>query len=276
MVLPNEAEDETMKAFEIMNELCAMALENSSWKPGEGTCDTLKAGDACREAGKVAVTMFGTPDVIRAAAAWGADMMIVHEPLYYNHPDNHSDEAQEVVKRALLEGTGMTVYRFHDHSHKARPDMITDGLVRAVFPELAAGDAYVSDPGHLTLTEPMTPRELARTFEQKLGIRRVRIVGAADEKCTHIALRPGDPGGVLEELATDWCEVVVVGEACEWHHYEYARDAAQLGRKKAVLVLGHVGSERDGMAYIASLLAARLPDVEFRYFDCGEVYTYAD
>ena len=70
--------------------------------------------------------------------------------------------------------------------------------------------------------------------------------------------------------------MVVVGEACEWHHYEYARDAAQLGRKKAVLVLGHVGSERDGMAYIASLLAARLPDVEFRYFDCGEVYTYAD
>ena len=167
-----------MKAFEIMNELCAMALENSSWKPGEGTCDTLKAGDACREAGKVAVTMFGTPDVIRAAAAWGADMMIVHEPLYYNHPDNHSDEAQEVVKRALLEGTGMTVYRFHDHSHKARPDMITDGLVRIVFPELAAGDAYVNDPGHLTLTEPKTPRELARTFEQKLGIRRRREMHA--------------------------------------------------------------------------------------------------
>lgn len=265
-----------MKAYEVFDELCAAALEAGGRRPGADTCDTLKAGSPDKEVRKVAVTMFGTPNVIREAAAWGADMMIVHEPLYYNHPDRHSDEAQEVMKRTLLEGTGMTVYRSHDYPHKAKPDWITDGIIRAFAPQLAERPSFRDDPSHLTLPEPKTPRALARELEEKLRIRHVRIVGAADEPCTHIAVRPGDPGGVLEELVTDWCEVVVVGEACEWHHYEYARDAAELGLRKAVLVLGHVGSERDGMAYITGILEKRLPALTFRYFDCGEVYTYAD
>lgn len=265
-----------MKAREVMEALCNAALEAGGRRPGADTCDTLKAGDPDKEVRKVAVTMFAPPDVIREAAAWGADMLIVHEPLYYNHADVHSDEPQEVMKRTLLEETGMTVYRSHDYPHKTKPDWITDGVVRAFAPELAELPSFREDYSHLTLPAPKTPRELARELEEKLDIRHIRIVGAADEPCTHLAVRPGDPGGVIEELCTEWCEVVVVGEACEWRHYEYARDAAQLGRKKAVLVLGHVGSERPGMAHITRILEKRLPDLQFRYFDCGEVYTYAD
>ena len=48
----------------------------------ENTVDTVKAGDAEREVKKVAVAMFASIDTIRAAAAWGADFLIVHEPTY--------------------------------------------------------------------------------------------------------------------------------------------------------------------------------------------------
>ena len=58
--------------------------------------------------------------------------------------------------------------------------------------------------------------------------------------------------------------------------WEHARDAAQMGYHKAILVLGHIGSERDGMKYAAQILKQRQPQLDVRYFECGEVYTYSD
>ena len=103
----------------------------------------------------------------------------------------------------------------------------------------------------------------------------VRISGAADEPCTHLVLAWGSSSGLLAELAGDG-EIVLTGEACEWREAEYARDASALGFKKALLVLGHCGSERDGMKYIAKLIQEKFPALEVRYFQSEEVYTYTD
>ena len=80
---------------------------------------------------------------------------------------------------------------------------------------------------------------------------------------------------MFEELS-GWADVVLTGEACEWRLGEYARDAAQLGFAKAMLILGHCGSERDGMRYIAGLLKDAVPALDVRYFESGEVYTYCE
>ena len=84
----------------------------------------------------------------------------------------------------------------------------------------------------------------------------------------------GAPGGLFEELASDNCEVLIAGEVCEWALCEYARDASELGHAKAVLALGHVGSERDGMKYITRLLSNRFTNLAVKYFESGEVYSY--
>ena len=55
---------------------------------------------------------------------------------------------------------------------------------------------------------------------------------------------------------------------------EYARDAAQLGFCKALIIMGHIGSERDGMKLLAQKLPEIQPDLVVRYFECGEVYSY--
>ena len=57
---------------------------------------------------------------------------------------------------------------------------------------------------------------------------------------------------------------------------EYARDANDLGYKKALLILGHIGSERDGMVYTSDILKEKHPELRVEYFECGEVYTYTD
>ncbi len=259
-----------MKASEIIEKVFTFGKDFHY----EKTCDTLKCGSPDKEVKKVAVTMNPTVGSIKEAFEWGADMMITHEPLYYNHWDEHSDESLETEKRAFLESTGMTVYRFHDHPHREKQDMIAKGEYNAL--EL---DGTVSYPDIFALTRvnmntPITPVELAKRIEDKLGIKYVRIAGVRDEKCTHISAMFGAPGNVIFELTRPETEIMIVGEISEWCCAEYVRDAAALGRKKSLLVLGHEGSERAGMVYITEKFKELLPEIEFKYIECGEVYTY--
>jgi putative NIF3 family GTP cyclohydrolase 1 type 2 len=260
-----------MKAKEIIEGLNSLSYPVND----PDTCDTCKAGDPDREVAKVAVAMTGTPNVIREAAAWGADLMIVHEPLYYNHFDEHSDEPLEVAKRKLLEDTGMTVYRYHDYTHAALPDIIVHGELKAL-----ALDGEIELPGtcdriRVRLNTPMTPVELAKLVEERLHIGRVRISGTRDLPCTTVTFM-GGATDVRGELRDPESEIVLIGETGEWCCGEYARDAAEMGIKKALLFLGHISSERDGMVYTAELLRDMFPALDIRYFECGEVYTYTD
>ena len=112
--------------------------------------------------------------------------------------------------------------------------------------------------------------------EERMGLKHVRIAGAADVPCTEISGMFGAPGGVAEELRSEQCQILLTGEACEWALGEYARDAAQLGHRKALIVMSHIGSERDGMRFVADRMTQVFPELEIRYFECGEVYTYSD
>lgn len=255
-----------------MNELFALARNPII----ENTCDCCKAGSPEREVGRVALTMFPTPDVIRDAAAWGADLLIVHEPAYYNHMDNHSSDPLEVEKRALLEGTGMTVYRYHDYPHTTDPDIISQGELNA-FGLVGRADHRTPDhPLRFYPDEPITPVELARIIEERCNIKHVRICGVRDVPCTEISGMFGSPSGIYEELKRDECQILIAGEVSEWRECEYTRDAAQLGHKKALLILGHVGSERDGMVYATEIVKRLHPELEVKYFESGEVYSYTD
>lgn len=248
-----------------------------SWAPGryEKTCDTIKCGSPERAVEKAAVCCFATPEVIREAAAWGAQLLITHEPTFYDHWDEMEDTPAGHAKRKLLEETGLVLYRYHDHPHAAPADMIGLGEMAALGLPGALEERGAGQINRYTLDTPITPRELARHIERQLHIAHVRICGTTDEPCSRLALAFGTPRGAFEELS-GWAEIVLTGEACEWRLGEYARDAAQLGIKKALLILGHCGSERDGMRYIADLLAKALPELSVRYLESGEVYTYCE
>ena len=261
-----------MKAYEIMEDLFSLSGPLFS----DRTCDTIKAGDPNAEVTKVAVSMFATVDIVRQARDWGAQLLIVHEPTYYNHWDDHSDDYFEVEKRRLIEASGLTIYRFHDHPHCTDPDIITTGEIQYLGLDCTLEKTDVFDLTRLHLNTPMTPRQLAKHIENTLGIAHVRIAGAADVPCTSLSLMVGTPGGLEQELLRPETEIILTGEICEWALGEHVRDAAQLGYRKAILVLGHIGSERDGMKYTAQILKERQPQLDVRYFEGGEVYTYSD
>ena len=259
-----------MKAEKIISWLNSFSFSSDFSK----TCDTFKTGSSDIDVKKVGVAMFATPAVIKTACEWGAELLIVHEPLYYNHYDVRTDDKIEGQKAKLLEESGISVYRYHDHPHLSRPDLIAAGELKYLGFDGDIEYTDIFDLVRVKLNEPITARQLACHIEEKLGIKNVRIAGAADKSISRISCMFGAPGGLLDELKRDECEALVAGEVCEWALCEYARDASELGYTKAVLALGHAGSERAGMVYISELLKERFCDIDIRYFECGEVYSY--
>ena len=258
-----------MKAKELMDAIFHWCNDNGE-KDYSNTCDTVKCGDPEREIRKVAVTMTATVDLIREVQAWGADLLIVHEPTFYDHFEKRleNDPVTE-AKEELLRKTGMVVWRYHDHPHNKYMDMIGEGTVRMLGLK-GTWQNHIWAVNRFILDEPLTPREIEKRFREN-GCNHVRLCGALDVPCTKLSLALGTPGGVFDELQDPEVEVVLTGEACEWKFGEYARDAAALGFKKAFLIIGHNPSEKGGMILLTDLIKKEFPALETKYFECGEV-----
>src|SRR5689334_515469 len=92
--------------------------------PFPETVDTIKLGDASKEIKKVVITFMGTVEVIEKAIQLGANLIIVHEPTFYNHPDTTdwlTDHPTYKAKRELIEKSGIVIWRFHDYLHSIPP-----------------------------------------------------------------------------------------------------------------------------------------------------------
>ena len=255
-----------MKAIEVLERLNAYSAAVLTQ-----TVDTRKAGSDEKETSRVAFCITATADVIKAASEWGADVLVTHEPTYHDHFDNFHDNAVAAAKRELLESTGMTVYRWHDHPHAAIPDIIHAGFLES------SGLNGTLDGRYFILDGEMTAREIAKQIEQSCGIKHARIIGAADKPTKRVAMCLGACGDMVFDLLrnTD-CETVIAGEICEWREGCFVRDAAQLGFNKSVILLGHCGSERDGMKYLTDIWNTICPEVPGKYFETGELYTYTE
>lgn len=224
------------------------------WKTD--TVDTFKAGNPDAPLTGVAVTMMATMDVLQRASAKGLNFVITHEPTFYAHLDTPEgipeSDAVWAEKRAFIERHGMVVWRFHDHWHMRMPDGIEAGNVHA----LGWEKFQRADNQYLFVIPETTVRELAKQVSQKLGSSVVRFVGEPDMKITKVAFSPGAAGSEREirALEQDDVQLLMVGETREWETVEYAADAVSEGRKKALIVIGHIPSEQMGMEECARWL----------------------
>ena len=261
-----------MNAQQIMDKLFSLSFDSDF----SNTCDTLKAGDPKTEVTKIAVTMHATVEVVKKAADWGAQLLIVHEPVYYNHLDNHSNERIECEKRKLIQDLNLTIFRYHDHPHSCTPDIIGAGQFKNLGLE---GSIEPTNRFGLTkfhLAKPISALELAKILETRSGLKHVKLCGNLNHKFSTILGLFGTPGHLKEEFSKDGEQFILTGEISEWSLGEFVRDAAALGHKKALIVMGHEGSEREGMVYTTEILSQMFPKLEVKYIECGEVYTYTD
>jgi putative NIF3 family GTP cyclohydrolase 1 type 2 len=231
------------------------------------TVDTFKAGNPETRVTGIAVTMMATLDVLQRAAAKGENLVITHEPTFYNHLDRPDgmDENDAVwkEKRDFIEKNGMVVWRFHDHWHLRKPDGILAGMVKSLgWEKFQSGE----NP-HLFTVPEITLEKLAAEVAKRLDTPVLRVVGNPAMKVTKLALSPGSAGFERETHALEMenVEVLLVGETREWETVEYAADAVTEGKKKALIVIGHVPSEQAGMDECARWLKTFVKDVPIEF-----------
>jgi putative NIF3 family GTP cyclohydrolase 1 type 2 len=235
------------------------------------TVDTIKAGDASTPVTGIATTFLDTMDVLREAQRRGLNLVISHEPTFYNHLDDTAFFADDPVYReklAFIQQHHMVVFRFHDQMHQVVPDPVAVAFVQSM------GWLNYMDAGSpWQLTIPRTTLlDLSRELARKLNAPTLRVVGRPDLAITHVALLPG-AGGTQKQivaLRSDDVEVLLAGEVPEWETVEYVRDASAQGRHKALILLGHAISEEAGMKQCAEDLRALFPNVKVQFVAAGQ------
>jgi putative NIF3 family GTP cyclohydrolase 1 type 2 len=240
-----------------------------------GTVDTLKAGDSSQPLRGIAVTFIATRRVLDQTVAAGANLLITHEPTFYNHLDEIDWLQNDPVyasKTHFIAQHGLALWRLHDHTHVIQPDMIFTGMAR----QLGWLDRIESQADRTFLLPTLTLHDLAQHCKAKLGISTLRYAGDPNMPCTRIALRVGSPGGraQIDILKQKGVDVVITGESAEWETCEYVRDSAAAGQNKALLILGHANSEDAGMSYLAEWIRSAVPEVPITHLPAGDPFLF--
>jgi putative NIF3 family GTP cyclohydrolase 1 type 2 len=240
------------------------------------TVDTFKAGNPDSPVSGIAVTMMATLDVLQRAAAAGDNLIITHEPTFFDHLDI-SDQLPEkdtdpvlAAKRQFIAEHGLVIWRFHDHWHARNPDGIEAGMVHAL-----GWEKFQDANNQYLFTIPETPLEkLAAEIKRKLGIRIVRVVGDPGLRITKLALAPGAAGLTRQAKALEMpgVQALVIGEAQEWEAVEYVADAGSEGRQKSLIILGHIPSEQAGMEECTSWLKTFVTEVPIQFVPAREPF----
>ena len=237
------------------------------------TVDTFKTGNPDDVVTGIAVCMFADMETLRKAVANNCNLIIVHEPTFYNHLDKTDFLADNPVyqkKNEYITQHKLIIFRFHDHWHRTVPDGIYMGMI-----DKLGWKAYQIDKSMLFFKfEEQTVGGFAQKLQEKLKGSQLRIVGDPLMRFTNVALAVGAPGSQthINLLTGEFTELLVAGEASEWETYEYVLDASMLGMKKAAIFTGHIASEEAGMEYCAKWMKTFIKDIPITYLENGSSF----
>jgi putative NIF3 family GTP cyclohydrolase 1 type 2 len=235
--------------------------------------DVIKAGDPQTPVKGIVTTMFATMDVMKKAVAMNCNLIIAHEPLFYNHLDETKQFQNDPVileKQKYIKDHGLVIWRFHDYIHMMDPDGISMGMI-----EKLGWNSYRTNGSLDKFRLPQTTlNDLLKELKLKFPGNAFQVIGKGDMKVSNIAFDCGAPGSMahIRDLQDENIDVVIAGESQQWETYEYARDAVLQGRNKAVIFIGHINSEEAGMQYCATWLKGFIKDVPVHFVESGAAH----
>ena len=268
-IIPGTGSEESMTAAEVVERMkthltCSWAKE---------TVDTFKAGHPEQEITGVACTFMATVDVLKQAASLGCNLVITHEPTYYNHLDKKDmleNDPVYAAKQAIIEENNMVVFRFHDHWHRTTPDGIYVGMTDKLQWDqyLVKGEKGIFDLPGITLAE--VTDHMMKVFPEAI----IRVIGDPDLVVEKTAFSAGAPGSSrhIRLLQKEEINLVVIGEAPEWESLAYVNDASQAGLPKSMIILGHTVSEEAGMEYCAQWMRSFINEVPVHFIAAGDPF----
>lgn len=240
-----------------------------SWQ--STTVDTFKAGNPETRVRGIATSVMSTLDVLHRAAASGKNLIISHEPTFYNHQDDKKELLSDPVflnKQKFIEKNDMVIWRFHDHWHARKPDAMLTGIAQVL-----GWEKYQSGPSARLYDLPgMTLDDVASAAQKRFKARAIRVIGDPKTLIRKAALNPGFTSlqAVLHTMPQ--VDLFVVGEPREWEGVEYVQDAVSAGEAKAMIILGHAVSEDPGMRLCADWVKGFVPEVPVEWIPAGEPF----
>lgn len=257
------------------------------------TSDTIKFGNPDQECTGVITTVYASVDVIRRAIELNANLIICHEPLFYSNDDQVDWLEGNTVyeeKAALLAQYNIVIWRDHDRIHGGSParkrqylDLVFYGIMKELgWEEYRIG--FNKKPLLYEIPET-TGRQLAAQLLEKLNLSGARIVGNPDAKvrrvffCEHVTAMhfgPHQPDcEAIQEIEKEGYDALIPFEIVDWTLSEYVRDAAQLGRDKVMIEMGHFNVEELAMKYMLRWLPELLEGTTPVYFvQSGDSFQY--
>jgi len=268
-LVPAQESKQTLTAVQIIDRIKSKI--GIPWR--DQTVDRIVAGNPETAVKGIATTMMATLDVIERAAAAGKNMVITHEPTFYSHQDSVDqlqDDAAYRFKLDFIRRNNMVSFHFHDHWHARDPDGIALGMAREL-----GWQNHADRQNPRLFSFPPTPlARFAKEIAARLNIRTMRVVGEpalmikrAIASWGYVSQFPGIP-----LLARPDIDVLIVGETREWELVEYAQDMITSGRKKALILLGHVVSEQAGMKYFTEWLKPFIPELPIEFIPAVEPF----
>lgn len=275
-----------MKKIEIIQKILSYHPEVENYKG----CDEFKSGFENEECTGIAVSLSPSFSVLKAAAATRCNLLITHEPLYYQTPDfpdwkgNYANSVYE-EKLNFIHEKKLTIWRDHDHMHFHKPDCIFSGVIN----ELGWNEYYTpksikgNDSCYCFEIPETTVDNLISFLKKKLNMKGIRYLGCKDERVTKVAIvghlfpncffKDGmTPEGyyndysmeIIKKLELEGVQVIIPGETIEWTVLDYIRDRISMGKPAACLSIGHFKLEELGMKNFSKV-------IEGLFDTCGHV-----
>ncbi len=268
-IFAQQTADKTQTARQIIS----LMQDHLTCTWSQETVDTFKSGNPDDVVTGVAVCMFADMETLRKAVANNCNLIIAHEPTFYNHLDKTAFLEKDPVylgKSEYIKKHRLIIFRFHDHIHKTDPDGIYLGMVD----KLGWKANQVDKSMMFFKFEEQTVGAFAQKLQEKLKGSQLRIVGDPQMRFTKVALGVGASGSQshINLLNSNSTELLVSGEAQEWETYEYVLDASMLGMKKAAIFTGHIPSEEAGMEYCAKWMKTFIKNIPIVYLENGSAY----
>ena len=263
------AQNEPVTARQIIDRIKRKAAQRGVKWNAVRTVDTIKAGNPDTVVKGIATSFMSMFDVLQRAAASGKNLIVTHEPTFWNHLDNTEDLADDPIfqqKMDFIRKNNMVIWRFHDHIHPLNPDPIYDSFQRKI-----GWDRYVVGDSKSSYEIPETTLiAIARDFQSKLGTDSIRFIGDPEMKVRKVGHGIHNIAKTMDVLPN--VDVIIIPEGREWDSIEYVRDMVDLGLQKGLILLSHEVFEEWGMGECANWLREFIPEVPIEWISSGDPF----
>ena len=214
----------------------------------------LLVGRTAKKVEKIYVALDATDEVIEAAAACGADMLITHHPMIFSPMKKITDEhfiGKRVVK--LLQHD-ISYYAMHTNYDAIGMADLAGKMLGMQNTEVLCEDENVGQVGEFA--QSMTVEACCDMVKQRFQLAAVKVFGDLDRLVKRVAICPGSGKHMAEYVLQKQAEVFITGDI---DHHE-GIDA--LAQGITIIDAGHYGLEHIFIEDIAAYLKQHLEHVE--------------